>query len=103
MKKTLSLLFLLALGSSSLAIGNVNLSDDMDVNEVPAPLEERKNEGLNTSDSIDQNSVPASDELRQEEEEIDVRGVEERLEHGDQQENYNSDLLDDDHVDEHID
>lgn len=103
MKKVIFLLSLLALGVSAQGIANVNLSDEMDVNDVPAPLEERKNEGINTSDSIDQNTVPASNEPRQEEEEVDVRGVEDRLDRRDQEENFNSDLLDDDHLDEHID
>lgn len=50
---------------------NTNLSDDLDKNTNPAPLEEREEEFINSSDAVDANVTPSTMEDREKEEEIE--------------------------------
>lgn len=68
--KKLILSGLILLSFNAIAQNN-NYNDDLDVNTVPAPLEERENEVVNRSDLEDTNAVPASMEPREEQEEVE--------------------------------
>lgn len=66
---TLSLLALsLTPGITS---ANGNLSDDLDKNTTPAPLEEREEEIINQGDVRDSNVIPSTLEDREEQEEVE--------------------------------
>lgn len=67
--KFLILLSLFAMGQlQAQSTVRPNLPDKHDANEVPALLEERKNEDVNLSDPLDKNQVPDVMEEREEQE-----------------------------------
>lgn len=64
--------FLFIIMAAFLAVAcdnNENLSDGVDQNITPAPMEQRENEVINSPDIIDENAVPATEEERAREEE----------------------------------
>lgn len=74
------LTFSMIFGSLSVYANQVNMSDNLDQNQVPAEQEERKKveEPKNLPDRMDRNTVPAPFEERQKEEEaIDQQKMDE--------------------------
>jgi hypothetical protein len=60
----LSILLLISCSTAGKREHN-NYPDEIDANNIPAPLEEREEEYINTADQYDRNSTPAIKERRE--------------------------------------